>query len=779
MNVRQWSADLAMGVRFAFGGGREGWVRAVLTAVGVGLGVALLLLTTALPNALSERDARGNARMDFTYSGKRLAKADNTLIVAGTDTTFRTKDVRGRLLEPEGAKAPLPPGVAKFPAVGDMVVSPALEKLLKSDSGKLLRERLPYRITGTIADQGLIGPAELAYYAGGKGLEGRQSGGTVERINYFGPSPGTQPDKLDPVLLLLILIVFIVLLLPVAVFIAAAVRFGGERRDRRLAALRLVGADGRMARRIAGGEALAGALLGLVFGTGFFLVGRQLASLLDVRDISLYPSDLNPSPALALLVAVAVPAAAVLVTLLALRGVVIEPLGVVRKAKPPRRRLWWRLLLPLAGLAMLYPMTGKGDSNGNFNQWLVIGGTVLLLVGVTALLPWVVEATVARLNSGSVSWQLAVRRLQLSSGTAARMVNGIAVAVAGAIALQMLFSGVEGNYTKPTGSDLHRAQMEVTVDSGTSLAEADRKIAGTKGVSGTSAISQGTVGDRAKNPDDELGVSVGSCAQLREVAGLSACRDGDVFRVTSGDSGTAAMTKRLSRAGRTVYLNPSYDETSATPAAWKVPAGVKTATPRKDPTGYARDGLLITSGALPANAAKGLDQRVFVALDLAVPDASDQVRNTAARMDPLADVFTLALNTQTPQFRSIRTGLFIGAGCVLLLIGASLLVSQLEQLRERRKLLSALVAFGTRRRTLSLSVLWQTAIPIGLGLALATVVGLTLGAVLLKMSAAAIRIDWSSVLAMTGIGAGVVLAVTLLSLPPLLRMMRPDGLRTE
>ncbi|WP_405863133.1 ABC transporter permease [Streptomyces sp. NBC_01515] len=779
MNVRQWSADLAMGVRFAFGGGREGWVRAVLTAVGVGLGVALLLLTTALPNALSERDARGNARMDFTYSGKLLPKADNTVVVADTDTTFRAKDIRGRLLEPEGTKAPLPPGVATFPAVGDMVVSPALDKLLRSDSGKLLRERLPYRIAGTIADRGLIGPAELAYYAGGKGLEGRQSGGSVERINYYGPSPGNQPDKLDPVLLLLILIVFVVLLLPVAVFIAAAVRFGGERRDRRLAALRLVGADGRMARRIAGGEALAGALLGLVFGTGFFLVGRQLASLLDVRDISLYPSDLNPSPALALLVAVAVPAAAVLVTLLALRGVVIEPLGVVRKAKPPRRRLWWRLLLPLAGLAMLYPMMGKGDSNGNFNQYLVTGGTVLLLVGVTALLPWVVEATVARLNSGSVSWQLAVRRLQLSSGTAARMVNGIAVAVAGAIALQMLFSGVQGSYTKPTGNDLNRAQMEVSIGSGTSLADADRNIAGTKGVSGTSAISQTTVGDRAKNPNDELGVTVGSCAQLRAVAHLTACRDGDVFRITSTDSGTVAMTKRLSRAGRTVYFDPSYDQTPATPATWKVPAGVKTATPREDPTGYARDGLLITSGALPASAVKGLEQKVFVTLDPSVADATDHVRNTAATMDPLADVFTLASNDVSPQFRSIRTGLFVGATCVLLLIGASLLVSQLEQLRERRKLLSALVAFGTRRRTLSLSVLWQTAIPIGLGLVLATVVGLTLGAVLLKMSATAIRIDWSSVLAMTGIGAGVVLGVTLLSLPPLLRMMRPDGLRTE
>ncbi|MGQ4272389.1 FtsX-like permease family protein, partial [Nocardiopsis changdeensis] len=82
--------------------------------------------------------------------------------------------------------------------------------------------------------------------------------------------------------------------------------------------------------------------------------------------------------------------------------------------------------------------------------------------------------------------------------------------------------------------------------------------------------------------------------------------------------------------------------------------------------------------------------------------------------------------------------------------------------------------FGTRRRTLSLSVLWQTAIPITLGLALASTVGLTLGAVLLKMTNTAIRVDWASLLSMTGAAAGVVLAVTLLSLPPLLRLMRPD-----
>lgn len=160
----------------------------------------------------------------------------------------------------------------------------------------------------------------------------------MTRIDHFGEPLGP-PDKLDPVLLLLIIVVFVVLLLPVGVFIAAAVRFGGERRDRRLAALRLVGSDSRMTRRIAAGEALSGAVLGLAFGTVFFLLARQLAGSVEIFGKSVFPSYLNPTPALAALVAVAVPAAAVLVTLLALRGVVIEPLGVVRAAKPARRRL--------------------------------------------------------------------------------------------------------------------------------------------------------------------------------------------------------------------------------------------------------------------------------------------------------------------------------------------------------------------------------------------------------------------------------------------------------
>ncbi|MCW5253997.1 ABC transporter permease [Streptomyces sp. SHP 1-2] len=780
MKLRQWAADLALGVRFTLTGGREGWTRALLTAVGVGLGVALLLLTTALPTALDARRQREVARTDITYMANDLARGKDTLVVANVDTDFRDSSIRGRAMEVEGPEAPLPPGVAKFPAKGEMVVSPALRKLLESDEGALLRERLPDRIVGTIGEPGLIGSQELAYVRGATGLAQEIDGGRITRIDRFG-DPGASTERSDPVLLLLILVVFVVLLMPVTVFIAAAVRFGGERRDRRLAALRLVGSDSRMTRRIAAGEALAGAVLGLLLGAVFFLIGRQLAGHAEVFDISVFPSYLNPSPLLALAVAVAVPATAVLVTLFALRGVAIEPLGVVRTARPARRRLWWRLLLPLGGLGLLFPMIGYGRENGEFNQFMVTGGVVLLLVGVTALLPWIVETVVARLGSGPVSWQLAVRRLQLSSGSAARMVNGIAVAVAGAIALQMLFAGVDSFYTKSTGRDPSLAQMEVTLPDNAALDGARQRFRDTPGVDTAVALSEGYAGDKAVDPDEGTSLTVGECAALREVARLPSCRDGDVFVVRGAQYDGQLDVMELARRTPAMYLDPSFSEgEEGREIAWPVPAGLKEAMPKSGLLmGIDRGGFLITPKAAPKALEPGLTGHLYLKLDESVPDVRDRARNTAMAVGPLSRPVVWAATERTDRFDAIRTGLFVGAACVLGLIGASLLVSQLEQLRERRKLLSALVAFGTRRRTLSLSVLWQTAVPIALGLLLAVVVGMTLGVVLLKMTSTPVHVDWAGIGAMTGIGAGVVLLVTLLSMPPLLRLMRPEGLRTE
>lgn len=708
--------ELLFGARLTLAGGRTGIVRTLITALGVGLGVAALLLAASLPTIASEREARKQARDPVTTE----AAGPGTVLVGTVQTEFDGTRIGGILLQPEGARPGVPPGLERMPAPGELYASPALAKLLATPEGaRVLAPRLPGRVVGEVSAAGLLGPEEVGFYAGVSGL---QVGGPVKRAEAFGTT-GPGPE-LDPAVVLLIVIALVSLLIPVGVVVAASVRTGGEDRDRRLAALRLIGADQRMARRIAAGEAIVAAAFGVVIGIAIFLVARAFADDLSFQGLSVFAADVRPVWALGALVVIGVPVAAVVVSLAALRRVVAEPLGVVRHAGASRpRRLWWRLVLPLGGLAVLLPTTTQPEDEVNSMQLAV--GIIAVLIGVAALLPWLVERVVARLGAGTVAWQLAVRRLQLDPGGASRAVSGIAVAVAGAIALQMVFVGAEALYEKETNADLTRAQLVVLRDAPAVDAQVvvDR-LEAVRGVRSALAVTE-----------YEGPVYVGSCAALREVAAIRDCAPGETFA------------------------------TEATPGATVVAA-------REDPSGTSRSGVFTTEP--PPG-----DPVALFTMVQADASAHEAVRSAAAEIDPLLGVDAIRSSVVAGQFDLIRRAMFAGATLVLALIGFSLLLTALEQLRERRRLLAVLVAFGTRRSTLSWSLLWQSAVPVGLGLAVAALTGIGLGAILLAVIDTGIRVAWLDVLGMTAVGAAVVVLVTAASLPVLFRTMRPEGLRTE
>lgn len=775
----RWARELLLGARMAAVGGRGGLLRTGMAAIGVGLGIAMLLLAASLSTMMDARSERTAARNDLHLSGEQPSASAATLLVAEAGTHYRGRSIRGRVLQPEGPQAPVPPGLTRLPGPNELIVSPKLAELLASPEGALLRPRLSQPVVGVIGDAGLEGPNEYAFYLGSDQL----SHGSATRIDRFGEFDAGPDEGLDPVLLLLVVIAFVVLLLPVAVFIATAIRFGGAQRDRRLAALRLVGADSGMARRIAAGEALFLSALGLVAGVAFFLVGRQFIELVTLEGLSVFTESVRPDPVLATVILLAVPAASVGVTLLTLRRIVIEPLGVVRKSGGASRRLWWRLLLPVVGTGLLIPLLGGVDQTGDtFDQTQVVVGVLLLLVGVTALLPWLVEKVVHRLPNGNLPWQLAVRRLQLDSGTSTRMVNGIAVAVAGGIALQMLFAGVAENYTQSTGQDLTRAQAVTYLDGVDQdmARKSAQRFTALSGVTPVASLAHTNL--RPVNatpiPDQDPPTSlllIGDCPSLAEVVTVDRCTDGDVF-VVPPEQPEFTGEPLPPAPGQRVEIFSHYDSTYQ---SWTVPVDARSATSRPDPAGRLLAGILATPGAVEATRLPKLDLMVFLRLDPDVPDAVELVRNAAGDVSPLTRVSILLESEATNRFADIQRGLYVGVVATLSLLAMSLLVNTLEQLRERRRLLAVLVAFGTKRTTLSWSILWQAAIPVALGLALAIGIGTALGAVLLKMTNEQVRLDWSSVLGMSGLALSVVLLVTALSLPALWRLLKPGGLRTE
>ncbi|MFF0402611.1 ABC transporter permease [[Kitasatospora] papulosa] len=776
-----WLRDLGLGIRFAAGGGREGWARTALTAVGVGLGVALLLTAASVPHLLTERSSRDRARAEVAASRDAVVpKSDTTVLRVNAATEYRGIGVEGFLMRAEGAHPVLPPGVEAFPGPGEMAASPALRELLASPEGALLKERLPYRVTSTIADPGLRSPHELYFYVGSDSLTPATGG---HRLAGYGDDTPAEP--LTPVLVVLVILICVVLLSPVAIFIATAVRFGGDRRDRRLAALRLVGTDIRTTRRIAAGEALFGSLLGLLAGLAFFLVGRRFIGHIELWNHSAFPSDLTPALWQAALIAVAVPLSAVLVTLVAMRSVAVEPLGVMRHTGSRRRRLWWRLLVPALGLAVL-GLTGKVEEDAPVDPYPIAAGAVLVLFGLALLLPWLIEAGVSRLHGGAPAWQLAVRRLQLNSGAASRAVSGITVAVAGAVALQMLFAAVGDEFESMTGQDPSRAQFhtfseKVTGDAAARTIEEFRATKGVERVIGTVetyATKPGTYKEDEVTPTTSL--TIGDCATLKELAEISSCEEGDSFVVhPRGDKEMSAWVDETARKGEQIELNASLDwSPGAKPVLWTLPEDTPTVTTSRDPIGEEHWGIMATVGAIDPRTLPSAQTITQIKVDEGVEDVAEYVRNTAARIDPGMRVATLASTERDRQYASVQTGLRLGAAATLLLIASSMLISQLEQLRERKRLLSVLVAFGTRRVTLGWSVLWQTAVPVTAGLLVAIAGGLGLGAVMTWMLDKTVT-QWWLFLPMAGAGGALIVLVTLLSLPLLWRLMRPDGLRTE
>lgn len=763
--MKGWVNDLALGVRIALGGGRSSWRRLALTGVGVGLGVALLLIGTSMPTAFADRQARQD--LSRVQPGEPRPPGVDALYREYTPEMFHGDEIMGSYVFPGGPSAPIPPGLQRIPGDGEIVVSPALADLLASPEGKQLRPRFPQRVVGTIAKEGLIGPNHLLFIAGDATIERN------DRTAFygFGFNRTTVPGRSTPWYWVLGLIGAVVLLLPVLVFVTIGTRLAGPERERRLAALRLVGASSRQVRRIATGDALAGAVAGLLLGAVFFLVVRAFVERLELFGVSMFASDLTPHPVLAGLVAVVVPVLSVATALVTMRGSVIDPLGVVRQGKPARRRLWWRFAPILIGVGLLATQADAFlRAPSRLDSGLVLAAIALLLLGIPLLLPWVVERSVGRLRGGPPSWQLAVRRLQMDSGSAARVVGGVAVVLAGGIALQTIMIGEEANvldrsYPAEELSTFYvylRGPMSARDEE---LADVVRAADGVESV-----VSDRRIFVRRPGGGPTISVVVGSCATLRLHVRIDQCRDGEAFQATKIE-GTPVAGDRVEiladHAGSRVI-----DEWTIPDLTKVEPNGATTGVPE----------MLITPRAL-----RGVDVvyesgGLRVVLNLSVPYAADNVRAALRPFGRQAFSRQAAppdIEGRTAEYRTLRRLFLAGTLIVVVLAGASLLVLGLEQVRTRRRPLAVLAAGGVPRSTLAWSLMWQNAVPLVLAVVVAVAVGSGTGLMFQRAMRAPLTLDLTGIGALTVTVVAMVLLVTLCTMPAVRRATGATGLRAE
>jgi hypothetical protein len=774
--LTHWVSDLRLGVRLAIGGGRTsktGIVRLVLGTVGLGLAVAVLLVAASAGPLFSARTDREGAQF---ASSEPIPGVDPLYARSGSGS-FRGRGIDGVYLRRTGPNSPLPPGVGRLPGDGEIVVSPALAALLASPEGELLRPRFPQRIIGTIGTAGVIDANALSFYAGDSTL------GEERSTLVYAYGVGGYERPMPPELLVLIAIGTVVLLMPVLVFVGTSARIAGAERDRRLAALRLVGADAQQARRIAAAESLVSAVTGLAFGVGLFLVFRSLVGSFPILGVSAYPGDVVPPWPLVVLIVVLVPLLAVATAQLALRRTIIEPLGVVRRSRPARRRLWWRLV-PAAGGPALLLIEAENPNHNDTWLPLVITGAALLLLSIPALLPWLMERVVARLHGGRPAAQLAIRRLQLDSGTPARVVAGVAVVLAGAIALQAVLVSQTARYDRGYERVARAApdlMMTIEDDVGDDLIDTVRAVPGVDEVIAARQFllrvdgndGNGNDGD-GNDGDGMFAAGVVDCAVVLRYFGTDGCTDGDVFRTDRSPRGLVP--------GRVVTMIDYHGGPDRPAGKWTLPATIRDAAYGTTDFDIGTGALLITPGALRGVRLTGVTVDLAIRTDAAHPDVLEHVRNAVAPLRWRAQTYTLfsLVESSTVQlYTTIRGALLGGSLFTLLLAGLSMLVLALEQVRERRRPLAALAATGVPTATLARSLLWQYAIPVLLAVLVAIAAGVGLAWLVFGLVDEPFFMDWPSVALFSAMAAALVILVTVLTLPTLRSATRLTALRTE
>lgn len=423
---------LGLGVRLAVGGGRSAAVRLVLMAAGFAVGVALLLLASGVAAAIRVHDSKEAARYGAVTAGPGDVEASGT---SGTrrwwvGTTFEGDRITVMALE-GSPRSPVPPGVSRLPRPGEVFASPALARLLNGEEGGLLRRRVPGRVVGTIGPAGLLEQDELIAYVGAP--PDVDMPWEPEVVTSFSPGPRAQlPPRLGVIVLLGVSVVMI--LVPIALFVLTATRLSAATRERRWAAIRLAGGTQRQVRMLAALETGLPAAGGLLLGLPVFLLLRPLGILLLTRAAGYrpFPGDLSPPITAFLAAALAVPTLALGASLFAMRGVVVSPLGIVRRARPRRAGAHWAAVLGagLLGLLICLARATKLLALPSTLAGILIGSPlVLVLVGLAGTAHWL-GWRAGRWVAGrpvSPSVLLGARRLESGPSSAGLAVMSVAV----------------------------------------------------------------------------------------------------------------------------------------------------------------------------------------------------------------------------------------------------------------------------------------------------------------------------------------------------------------
>jgi hypothetical protein len=763
---------LSLGTRLALGGDRGAKVRFTLMATGVAIGVALLTGALGAWAGLNAREERKLAR-ECLCDEMDAIPSDATLWIPDADTFF-DRDIRLSFVAPVG-DAPVPPGINRIPAPGEAIVSPALREILEGPEGRMLTARIPARVVGTIGSGGLVEPGELTAYIGSTAED---LGARAIPVRKWGIERSANVGEIDLAVLQILVFGTAAMLIPILVFIWTATRLSASRREERLAAIRLVGGTPGQVRLLAAVETGLASATGTIAGVLLFLLGRQVVPYLLPAGARLFPTDIEPPlwvtvPAISL-----VPILSVLVGWLALRKVTRNPMQVVRKA---RRGSW--ITVPSAallavGLALWIGLPWAqgwiGDADWGQASYL-LSAWVLTAAGVLGVSPWIgsqAASVLARFLRGVGPW-LGARRLAHDPGAAGRVSAGVVVIVFAA-SVTLGYLPLLGGVPSGRASALSDGVVSVDLDELAGPPSTTEAVSSVEGV-GTAVPMRFLVGGHGAH----------------DVAILPCSRLGSVLRTTFADCAPGAVLVNgewtLKPAGDGGGgLRPGADLRLRTPQGDRV--GTIHIPPEPEIIEFPfLEGtqLLIDEAAVSRKTLSAAPvSRLLVQTD-GRPETTERIREALARLVPSGyssvSTRTMLAELEAGGGAGVATAVRIGTIVALAVAAASMLISTIGAMQERRRPLAALAAVGVPKRALRWSVAVQTMAPLLAGTLLAACAAMVVVATTAREAADTSRV-LAPILPILPIVAFAVLAgimATLLAFPSAGRGISPDALHYE
>ncbi len=446
-----------LGLHLTLRSGREPFVRLLVTAVAVAIGVAIMLAVLADFNAF--RVTNNRPSFESTQGqpvGKDYASASNAELWNYSNDIYQGQTIERLDVAGLGPGAPVPPGISKLPASGQYYASPALAALIRSVPADELGDRFPGRLAGTIGQQALTGPTELVIYVGyaPAKLAGLPATIVIDKIATI---PGRQiwssyfRDAF--------VVAAIAFLFPILILVGTATRLAAARREERYAALRLVGATSRQVSVISSVDAVVSALLGALLGVAIFTLLQPALASTAITSARYFSDEVTPTVVGYLLVLIGVPAASAISSLLSLRRVRISPLGVSRRVTPPMPTPW-RIVPLVVGLVLF--IFGLAKTNAQSIGAAAFPGLIVILIGLIVGGPWLTAAAArlfGRFLTGASSL-LAARRLADNPKAAFRSVSGLVLAVFLGTVVAGLLPAIESVSATPSASALSNVLLD-------------------------------------------------------------------------------------------------------------------------------------------------------------------------------------------------------------------------------------------------------------------------------------------------------------------------------